>query len=87
MRRLALAALMAASLAAVGVPTNAASPTDNCEPEGTYVKAGPDSTCTTSTKPGKNNGGVKDETTTTGPGNSPNKTEETCRVNGGGEHC
>jgi hypothetical protein len=73
-------ALVVAAVLAVAPATLAASPAEDCAAAGgTYVAAGPDSSCTFPGEPVGNSDNTKGGSQTTGPGKSePNSDTVTC---------
>jgi hypothetical protein len=84
MKRVAVVLTLAAALAAMMLVFSsgsfAANPAQDCAAAGgTYVAAGPDSTCTLPSEPVGNSDNTKGGSQTTGPGKSePNEEEEIC---------
>jgi hypothetical protein len=84
MKRIALVLTLAAAFVAVmlvfSAGSFAANPTQECEAAGgTYVAAGPDSTCTFPGEPVGNSPNTKGGSQTSGPGKSePNEEEVVC---------
>ena len=87
-----LAALVLALAAVVFAPVApAASPQSQCEAQGgVFQNVNGTKTCTITTTPGNNQGGVTKEETQSQKGSfnsSHPRTEEDCVVNRGGSHC
>jgi hypothetical protein len=79
MKRVAfIASLLVAAVLAFSPATFAASPAQDCAAAGgTYVAAGPDSSCTFPGTPVGNSSNTKGGSETTGPGKSEPNSEET----------
>ena len=77
---LGLTAVLVAALLVFAPVGYSANPADECAAAGgTYVAAGPDSTCTFPGEPVGNSDNTKGGSETSGPGKSePNSTETTC---------
>lgn len=83
--------LVAALVASIALTSTAISPREECEAAGgTYEKVRGTQTCTFTTTPGNNQGGVTKEETDSQKGSSRSSHPEetsTCVNNNGGLHC